>query len=140
VTSPEAPVLLYDGVCGFCAGSVRLILRHERRKTLRFATLQGRLGAAVRSRHPELVGFDSMIWFEPASGTSSERVLVRSDAALEVARYLGGIWTAVKPARLLPRRLRDLAYDLIARHRHRLSGSSESCVVPSAGDRERFLE
>lgn len=138
--SRSAPVLLYDGVCGFCAESVRLILRHERQHTLLFAALQSPLGMAVRARHPDLAGVDTMIWVEPASNGAGERVLVRSDAALRIARYLGGIWSLAAPARLLPRVLRDRAYDLVARHRHRISGSFETCVVPSPGERGRFLD
>ena len=84
-----SPVLLYDGTCGFCARSVQLILRHDRRGTLRFAALQGGYGAEVRSRHPELAGIDSMVWVEPATPGNPERLWVRSGAALQMVRYLG---------------------------------------------------
>lgn len=133
------PLLLYDGACGFCAESVRLILRHERRHSLYFASLQSPVGEAVRARHPELAGVDSMVWVEPAASGDGERVLVRSDAGLRIAAYLGGLWVALTPARLLPRIVRDRAYDLIARHRHRVSGSLDTCVVPPPSTRARFL-
>ena len=134
-----APLLLYDGVCGFCAASVRLILKYERRQTLLFAALQSPLGEAVRGRHPELAGVDSMIWVEPAASGRGEDVFVRSDAALRIAAYLGGIWALATPARMLPRLLRDRAYDVIARHRHRISGSLDACLVPPPATRARFL-
>ena len=35
----DHPILLYDGTCGFCAESLQLVLRHDRRRTLRFAAL-----------------------------------------------------------------------------------------------------
>src|SRR5688572_16439382 len=88
----ESPVLLYDGTCGLCAGSVQFILRHERSHHLRFAPLQGAFAEQIRSRHPELSRVDSMVWVEPAGGRSREAVFVRSTAALRAARYLGGIW------------------------------------------------
>ncbi len=138
--APAGPVLLYDGDCGFCAESVQLVLRHDRSGTLRFARLQGDLGTAVRARHPELQGVDSMVWVEPVPGRDQPRVLVRSDAALRIARYLGGWWRLAGAARLLPRRLRDGAYDLVARHRHRLLGDGRSCLVPGVEVRERFLD
>jgi predicted DCC family thiol-disulfide oxidoreductase YuxK len=134
-----APLLLYDGACGFCAESVRLVLRHERRHTLRFAALQSPVGETVRARHPEIAGIDSMIWVEPAADGRAERVYVRSDAALRIAGYLGGAWSALAPARLLPRFVRDRTYDFIARHRHRISGSLDACLVPPPATRERFL-
>lgn len=133
------PVLLYDGACGFCGTAVRLVLRHDRRGTLRFAALGGAYARAVVGRHPELEGSDSMVWLEPPAGGLPERVLVRSAAALRVARYLGGPWRLLLAGWLAPRPLRDALYDLVARHRHRLSGAA-ACVVPDAAQRARFLE
>lgn len=134
------PVLLYDGSCGFCAESVQLILRHEKRRDLRFAALDSAFGRAVMSRHTELSGTDSAVWFEPATRDRPERVLVRSSAALEVARYLGGVWRLAGIARLVPGRLRDALYDLVARHRHSLGANDSHCLVPSAADRARFID
>jgi predicted DCC family thiol-disulfide oxidoreductase YuxK len=138
--APDAAVLLYDGTCGFCAESVQLVLRHDRRRTLRFASLQGAFGTAVRARHPELEGVDSVIWAEPGADRGAGRVFVRSDAALRVARYLGGWWSLALAARVLPRPVRDAGYDLIARHRHRLLGDGPHCLIPPPDVRERFLD
>ena len=137
---PAPAVLLYDGTCGFCAESVQLVLRHDRRRTLRFASLQGEFGARIRAGHPEIEGVDSVIWVEPATDRGAERILVRSDAALRVARYLGGWWNLALVARVLPRPVRDAGYDLIARHRHRLLGAGPHCLVPAPDVRERFLD
>ncbi len=136
------PVLLYDGTCGFCAESVQLVLRHDRRRTLRFASLQGAFGAEVRARHPALERVDSVVWVEPSSEGHGERVLVRSDAAIQVARYLGGWFTVIRAGRLVPRFARDGVYDAIARHRHHLlgPGTGPSCSFPPSEARERFLD
>ena len=80
-----------------------------------------------------------MIWVEPAADSRPERVFVRSEAGLRVARYLGGPWRLAAVARLVPRVLRDAAYDLVARHRHRLTRDTDRCVIPPAAARERFL-
>jgi predicted DCC family thiol-disulfide oxidoreductase YuxK len=135
-----APVLLYDGTCGFCASSVRLVLRHDRRRVLRFAALDGPFGRQVRERHPELAGVDSVVWVDPPGEGRPERVLLRSDAALRVARYLGGPFHLARVAALLPRPVRDTAYALVARHRHRLTGGGPRCLVPPPEVRERFLD
>jgi predicted DCC family thiol-disulfide oxidoreductase YuxK len=140
VTDDEAPVLLYDGTCGFCAESVQLVLRHDRRGTLRFAALQGAFGRELRSRYPELAGVDSVVWLEPGRDGGNERVSVRSDAALRVARYLGGWFRLASVAAILPRRLRDAGYDLVARHRHRLLADGPSCLLPPPEVRQRFLD
>ncbi len=80
-------------------------------------SLQGPEGEALRAAHPWLATVDSLIWVDAAGA----RVLVHSDAVLEVGRYLGGGWRlAARVARLVPRRLRDRVYRFIARHRRLL--------------------
>ena len=133
-----APLLLYDGTCGFCAASVTFILRHERQHTLRFATLQGAVGSEIRRRHPRLESVDSMVWVDPAAGSHEETVFVRSAAALRAARYLGGAWSLLTIGKLLPSWLRDRIYDWIARHRHSLSRGPR-CFVPTLEQASRFL-
>ncbi|HEU5358149.1 MAG TPA: DUF393 domain-containing protein, partial [Gemmatimonadales bacterium] len=87
----DLPLLLYDGDCGFCARQVRFLLRHDRRKALRFAPLGGPTARGVLERHPELAGVDSLMWVDDLGG-AQERVRVRSEAVLAVAAYLGGLW------------------------------------------------
>ena len=134
------PVLLYDRDCGLCTESVQQILRRDRRGTLRFAGLDGELAAALRTRHPELRDVDSVIWVEPADDGRPERVLVRSDAALAVARYVGGWWRLALIGRIVPRAPRDAVYRFVARHRHRLPGSPATCVLPTPEIMARFLD
>ncbi len=138
VESPK-PVLLYDGTCGFCAESVQLVLRHDRQGTLHFAALDSTLGRAVLARHPELALVYSVVWYQPAHGGASERLLTRSAAALRVARYLGGAWRLAMVAGLIPRVFRDSLYDLVARHRHQLVPGGQQCLVPSPDQRAWFL-
>jgi predicted DCC family thiol-disulfide oxidoreductase YuxK len=137
-TSVGAPVLLYDGVCGFCNKSVQLILDHDRRGELRFAALQSDYGQAVIERHPELRGVDSVVFVEQQGG--GERIYTRSDAALKVAAYLGGFWRLFLAARVLPRSFRDYCYDLFARHRYRFFGKYDTCMLPPPEVRSRFLD
>lgn len=138
MSAAETPVLLYDGECGFCARSVQFVLAREspdRRAALRFAPLQGEFGQRVRTQHPELQGVDSVVWYDPVT----DRAQVRSAAGLAVLRHLRGIWGALATVGwMVPRPVRDAVYALIARNRHRLAG--ESCLVPAAGERVRFLQ
>lgn len=132
------PVLLYDGSCGMCSESVQVVLKHDRRGTLRFAALQGEFGRLIIARHPELRSVDSMIWVEQDE-SGAERVVIRSTAALRIAAYLGGIWRVALIGYVLPTPLRDGLYNFIARHRHQIMGSRETCVIVSAENRSRFI-
>jgi predicted DCC family thiol-disulfide oxidoreductase YuxK len=137
-TSVAAPVLLYDGACGFCNKSVQLVLGRDRRGLMRFAALQSDYGQTVIERHPELRGIDSAVYVERTPG--GERVHTRSDAALKVAAYLGGFWNIFLAARILPRPFRDYCYDLFARNRYRFFGKYDSCMLPPPEVRARFLD
>lgn len=140
LSSARMPVLLYDGVCGFCNETVRTLLRLDPRGALRFAALQSDYGQSVVARHPELAGVDSVVFVEPAAAGEAERVHVRSDAALRVVSYLGGAWRVFLLARLLPRPLRDFLYDAFARNRYKLFGKYDSCMLPAPEVRSRFLD
>lgn len=135
--SDSRAVLLYDGDCGFCAGSVQFVLRHEpasARSRLAFAPLQGAFGTRIREQFPELAGVDSVVWYD--SVTLSVRV--RSAAALAATAHLGGVWAvAAALGRLVPRVLRDAIYDQIARRRFEIA--APACLLPTPDERARFL-
>jgi predicted DCC family thiol-disulfide oxidoreductase YuxK len=131
-------VLLYDGVCGFCNGTVRFILARERGGAMRFAPLQGEFARDVLARHPELRGIDSLVLVEHLAGVE-ERLMVRSEAVLRIAQYVGGAWRLALVLGVIPRALRDWGYDRFAALRYRLFGRLEACPAPRFDVRERFL-
>jgi predicted DCC family thiol-disulfide oxidoreductase YuxK len=131
---PDA-IVLFDGVCNLCSRSVTFIIEHERESTLRFASVQSRAGAQLMRRH----GLD------PANITTFALILdnvayTRSDAALRIARRLRGPWRLLTALRIVPRPVRDFAYDLVARNRYRWFGRRESCMVPTPQFKARFLD
>jgi predicted DCC family thiol-disulfide oxidoreductase YuxK len=119
---------------------VQFVLKRERRRRdLRFARLEGPLGVSLRERHPELAAIDSLIWYEPASPGSRERLLWQSRGALRVARYLGGVWGVLGSlGMIVPRSLFDAGYAWIARHRHELA--ADACLLPTPEQRQRFID
>ena len=127
-------LLLYDGTCGLCDWFVQFILRHDRHRDLRFATLQGRYGDAARRAMPELAGVDSVVL------VTRSGAYVRSTAALEVMRYMGGGWSLFLVLYVLPRFVRDWGYDMIAKRRYRIWGRVEACPLPTPETRTRFLD
>jgi predicted DCC family thiol-disulfide oxidoreductase YuxK len=127
-------VLLYDGQCGLCHRVVQFVLRHDRTGAMRFARLQGSVGQSVVAAIPELAGIDSLVLLH------RDGAWVRSTAALELARYLGGTFHLMLVGYFLPRRLRDWLYDRVARNRYRVFGTMGACPVPDAETRARFLD
>jgi len=71
---------------------------------------------------------------------ASSAAFTRARAALFVLTALGWPWQAAAWLRLVPIALLDRAYDVIARHRYRLFGRRDRCLVPRPEYQRRFLD
>lgn len=132
---PSNPILLFDGVCNFCAWSVRFVIDRDPGRIFRFASLQGDTGRRLLSEHginPDVI--DSVVLVEDG------KIWRESDAALRVCHHLRPPWNWFWTFHFLPRFLRDAGYRFIARNRYRWFGRMESCMVPTPEIRARFLE
>ncbi len=127
--------VFYDGHCGLCHGTVRFVLAEDRRGAFRFAPLQGPTLAESIDEARRAALPDSIVVL-----CSDGRILTRSGAILFILRGLGGGWRAIASiGRLIPRVVRDSAYDAIARVRRRLVASpSDACPILPPALRARF--
>jgi len=128
------PVVLFDGVCNLCNGSVQFILKRDPQGRFRFASLQSEPGRRLMTEHgldPDALS--SVVVVEEG------RVWKESSAALRIARHLPGAWKLLRVFTLVPRPLRDAAYRLIARNRYRWFGKMEACWLPTPELKGRFL-
>ena len=127
-------LVLFDGVCNLCTASVQFIIRHDRSAIFYFAPLQSDIGRKIcqnRGLDPAAIQTFMLI--------SGGRMLVRSDAAIEVVSRFGGGWKVVTIFRLIPRVARDWIYSTIARNRYRWFGRTDACMIPTPEIKERFL-
>ncbi len=129
----EKPIIFFDGVCGLCNAFIDLALRIDRREQFFFAPLQGRTAAELL---PPL-GPDSKQW--SVVYFDERGPFLRTDAVMEVYRRLGGIWWFFSLARFVPRFIRDGLYQFVAHHRYAWFGEKETCRIPAAEERKRFL-
>jgi predicted DCC family thiol-disulfide oxidoreductase YuxK len=133
-SSTDGPVLLFDGVCNLCNGTVQFLLRIDRRATLRFATLQSEIGTQLLQeagyQGPPL---DSVVLI--ANG----RLSTHSDAVLETARLLGFPWSLAYGFKAVPRAIRDALYRRVARNRYAWFGKRAQCLLPTPDLKARFL-
>lgn len=133
-TPPDA-LVLFDGVCNLCNGSVQWILAHDRAQRFRFAALQSNAArAALSAANAPSELPDSVVL------VADGRVFLRSDAAIGIARRLGFPWSLAAVALVLPRFVRDGIYGWIARNRYRWFGKKDACMVPTKALRARFLD
>ncbi len=127
-------IVLFDGVCNFCNGSVNFIIERDLAGYFKFAPLQSEIGEELIAKHGiDPTKTDSVILIE------DEKAYLHSTAALRIARRLGGIWSMFYVFAVVPRPVRDLVYKLFAKYRYRLFGKQDSCMIPTPEIRERFL-
>lgn len=138
VPPPDSVVtqVFYDGGCGLCHRSVRLLMAEDVDGAhFRFAPLDGptfeeMVPAAERAELP-----DSIV-----VRTGTGRILSRSRAVRYCLARLGGLWRVIGIALgCVPPPLLDLAYDGVARIRHRLFETpTDACPVVPEHLRDRL--
>jgi predicted DCC family thiol-disulfide oxidoreductase YuxK len=126
-------VILFDGTCAFCEGSVKFIAGRDDGYH-RFGASQTPEGRALLEQH----GIDrdaarSIVLIE--NGT----VYLRSTAVLRIAKHMRAPWNAAAMFLLVPRPIRDFVYGIVASIRHRLAGESNACEIPPPEIRARLI-
>jgi len=128
-------IVVFDGVCHLCSASVRFLLPRDRRRVLRYATMQSPAGQAILARaglDPDAA--ESFVLFD------GKRCYTHSLAGIRVMHALGFPWNLAWVFWLIPAPIRDAAYLWLARNRYRFFGIRETCFVPRPGDADRFIE
>ena len=127
-------IVLFDGVCNLCNGLVRFIIKRDKEGKFKFASLQSETGQ------------QRLAQFGLANNEFSSFVLIRdgsyylrSTGVLKMLKELGGIWKLFYVLLFIPRPLRDLLYDGIAKSRYRIFGKRDNCMIPTPELKERFL-
>lgn len=128
-------LILFDGVCNFCNYWVRFALKRDKKQKLSFGTLQGNTAKKVLP----LYGINEK---ELASVVFIEKgkVWQNSSAVLRICKHLSGAWKMFYVLMIIPTPIRDFVYRIIAQNRYRWFGKRESCMLPDASVKERFVD
>jgi predicted DCC family thiol-disulfide oxidoreductase YuxK len=127
-------IVLFDGVCNFCNGTVNYIIAHDAAGYFKFTPLQSEAGEElVRKYGIDTAETDSVILIE------DERSYLHSTAALRIAKRLDGIASWAQAFIIVPRPIRDLLYKLFAKYRYKLFGRQDTCMIPTPEIKARFL-
>ncbi len=129
------PVILFDGVCNLCNNAVDFIIRHDKKKIFRFASLQSEAAKKMLAlTQPDNDSLDSVILIE------NDKVYTRSTAALRITRYLDKGWPLLYSLIIFPRIIRDWQYNFIAKRRYKWFGKKSSCRIPTEAEKQLFLD
>jgi predicted DCC family thiol-disulfide oxidoreductase YuxK len=135
VSARSKYIILFDGVCNLCSGTVQFLLKRDKKKRFLFGSLQGKTGQEfLRKYHLPTDQFHSFMLIE------GNVLYTRSTAVLRMLRYLGRGWQLLYVFIYVPQPIRDGVYKLIANNRYKLFGKKDQCRVPALEEKDRFLE
>ena len=126
------PLFVFDDICVLCSGGASFLMRLKRARDVQFTSAQGELGEALY-RHYGMAMDDTYLFIADGCAWS------KSEGYFQLAKHLGGIWKLAALARIVPRPLRDAAYDMIARNRYRWFGKTEACALLTEEQRARLI-
>jgi predicted DCC family thiol-disulfide oxidoreductase YuxK len=128
------PLVLFDGVCNLCNGTVQFLLPRDRAGRIYYAPIQSAVGQQVLWRHRlAQQDWDSFVFLDEG------RAYVKSEAVFRILRYLCRPWPWFRVLQYLPRPAADWIYDRVARNRYAVFGRQAACMVPDESHRGRHL-
>jgi len=130
---PTEVIVFYDGLCGLCNKSVRWLIRHDRKRRLRYASIQSDFARKLPEEFRSSKVPGSIIF------KNGPRYSTRSDAVIRVMMKLGGIYCLSAMFLVIPRAIRDAVYDWIGRNRYKWFGKYEACPLPGPEEQDLFL-
>ena len=126
-------ILFFDGVCGLCNGFVDFLIPKNKKNLLKFAPLQGKT-AQQKLDSKFTQNLESVVLLV------NDKVYTRSSAALISLKYIQGFWGALLVFLVMPKPLRDMIYNIFAKHRYQWFGQREQCRLPSSEEKTFFLD
>jgi predicted DCC family thiol-disulfide oxidoreductase YuxK len=128
-------IILFDGVCNLCNSAVQFVIKHDKDDLFRFVALQSDLGQEIlKYIGIDSKNIDSIILYE-----SGVAYYYKSDAALQIVKNLGGLFSLGIIFKIIPREIRNQLYDYIAKNRYKWFGKKESCMIPTPELKAKFL-
>jgi predicted DCC family thiol-disulfide oxidoreductase YuxK len=129
----QNPIILFDGVCNLCNGTVDFLLKHDSKKQFRFASIQSEAAQLLFRKFQIPAETDSVILIK------SNKVYFESDATIEIAGMLSFPWKMVAVFRIIPKKMRDNIYRRIAKNRYRWFGKRDICRIPAPMEKDSFI-
>jgi predicted DCC family thiol-disulfide oxidoreductase YuxK len=128
------PIILFDGHCILCNRLTRFIIQRDKKGAFRFASLDSDVGRWLIEKYGVQKTDDTVVLIE------GNNPYLRSNAILRMFSRLGGLWSLVSLGFAVPRFVRDLLYNFIARNRYRWFGKYGACPLPTPETEGRMLD
>ncbi len=126
-------IILFDGVCNLCNSAVQFVIKRDRNQYFYFASLQSEIGKRLINQHQLPKDIDSFVLIE------NNQASIQSTAALKVCKRLDGGWKGLAILLLLPVKIREPLYKVVAMNRYKWFGKKDQCMLPNPNQKARFL-
>lgn len=130
----EPFIIIFDGMCSLCEASVLFIIKRDGQAKFKFVQAQSHLGKTLQSHF----GIDALR-DETMILIKHQQVFTSSSAAIRIAWQLDGVWKLLSASWIIPLPLRNILYNVIARHRYIWFGRKSHCMLPTKETSSRFL-
>ncbi len=128
-------VILFDGVCNLCNTFVQFIIRHDKKNKFNFAPLQSNYAIEVIQKYNlNNNQLQSVVFI------ANQKIYTKSNAALQIAKHLGGLWSLFACLNIFPLKFRDAVYNYVAKNRYKWFGKKQNCMVPTPNLKNKFLQ
>lgn len=131
----QAVLAVMDAQCALCARGARWIARNDPAHQFRIVPVQTPRGHQLMLENG-LDPSNPVSWLVIDAAGAHDGL----DALMVAGKHMGGIWRGLAVLRMLPKRLRDALYRLVARNRYRVFGHADLCGMPDPDVRARLLE
>ena len=134
-----ARILFFDGHCGLCTTSVRLLFKFDRHRLIHCAPLQGLTSRkSLPKKFREVSNLSTVVYLSENNGT--QKLYTRSHAVCAILIDMGGISRIIgKSLFVIPVFLREGAYQIIAKYRNILFPAN-TCLILEQEHKERLLD
>lgn len=128
-------ILLFDGVCNLCSSSVLFVIKRDKKKQIKYASIQSKKGKILMNKYGiNEQYFGSLIFID------NDKVYLKSQGALRITKYLKGFWPLLYGLIIIPQFIRNGVYDYVAKNRYQWFGKKESCMVPNVELKSLFID
>ena len=127
-------IILFDGVCNLCIGSIQFIIKKDSKDIFRLAPIQSVVGQKIIKKYSiDISKKDSIVLI------NGNNVKYQSTAVLSVLYKLKTFWRILLFLYIIPYPIRDYIYSLVAKSRYSLFGKQHTCIVPNKNIKSKFL-
>jgi predicted DCC family thiol-disulfide oxidoreductase YuxK len=126
-------VIFFDGFCVLCNGTVSQLLKMDKKRILRYSSLQGEYANKVLDSSYTQSGA-SVVYM------SGKHLYVKAEAVIHILMILGGVYKLLAMfLNLFPLFILNQLYDFVARNRYRFFGKRDTCLIPNSEDKDLFI-